>query len=195
MADLWHPVGGICITDLGEKRLGHGESFCLCRLRIEASQISFGWDISLRAEPRRRRMVESRWLREADGTRRGGENLERSNHSDAINGGEDSRTKLGENQNNQILNPNLMPLGFTHQITANEQIIGSKWREEDLSSVGAGIRLMELGLEDKNVPVEILDGKKRQRIMESSSATLGPKVVIGSLYLSASSGDQSSRGQ
>ncbi|KAA3482059.1 hypothetical protein EPI10_022369 [Gossypium australe] len=140
-------------------------------------------------------MVESRWLREADGTRRVGENLETINHNSAINVGEDSRTNMGGNGGNQISNPNLMPTGFIHQTTTNEMIHGSKWRKDDLSIVGAEIGPMELGLDEENVPVEILDGKKRQRLVESSSDTLGPKAGIGSLILSASSGDQSSRGQ
>ncbi|KAH1090506.1 hypothetical protein J1N35_017763 [Gossypium stocksii] len=35
-------------------KLGHGESFCLIRTRIDPSKIIFGWDISLRAVGRRR---------------------------------------------------------------------------------------------------------------------------------------------
>ncbi|MFQ6651734.1 hypothetical protein Gotur_023940 [Gossypium turneri] len=91
MTDLWHPIGGIAITNIGEKRysfkffhtvdmnkrkkvqvgdqpyyarfqyeklnlfcftygkLGHGESFCPVRLRVDPSKIVFGWDTALRA--------------------------------------------------------------------------------------------------------------------------------------------------
>ncbi|KAH1122871.1 hypothetical protein J1N35_006031 [Gossypium stocksii] len=35
-------------------KMGHGESFCPLRLRIEPSKITFGWDSSLRAVARRR---------------------------------------------------------------------------------------------------------------------------------------------
>ncbi|MBA0672598.1 hypothetical protein Goklo_029003, partial [Gossypium klotzschianum] len=26
MADLWHPIGGICITDIGENRISYGDN-------------------------------------------------------------------------------------------------------------------------------------------------------------------------
>ncbi|PPS17973.1 hypothetical protein GOBAR_AA02602 [Gossypium barbadense] len=38
-------------------KLGHGKSFCPFRLKIEQSKIIFGWDLSLRAVPRRRSTV------------------------------------------------------------------------------------------------------------------------------------------
>ncbi|GMJ05091.1 hypothetical protein HRI_004178300 [Hibiscus trionum] len=44
--------------------LGHGESFCPLRTVKDPSAITFGWDISLRAAPRRRQQSESRWLQE-----------------------------------------------------------------------------------------------------------------------------------
>ncbi|KAH1075468.1 hypothetical protein J1N35_027796 [Gossypium stocksii] len=34
-------------------RLGHGESYCEVRLTLESQQVEFGWDLSLRAAPRR----------------------------------------------------------------------------------------------------------------------------------------------
>ncbi|KAH1091112.1 hypothetical protein J1N35_018369 [Gossypium stocksii] len=49
-------------------KLGHGESFCPFRLRIVPTSIIFGWDLSLRAEVRRRGKTESRWLRQSDGS-------------------------------------------------------------------------------------------------------------------------------
>ncbi|KAK5785859.1 hypothetical protein PVK06_040480 [Gossypium arboreum] len=94
MADLWHPIRGIAITDLVEKRflfkcfyevdlnkkkkiilgdrtyyarfqyeklslfcficgrLGHGESFFPVRVKVDLTQIVFGWDITLRAPTR-----------------------------------------------------------------------------------------------------------------------------------------------
>ncbi|MBA0859416.1 hypothetical protein Goshw_006636, partial [Gossypium schwendimanii] len=47
-------------------RLGHGESFYLVRVRVDLTQIIFGWDITLRAPIRRGPMGVSRWLRESD---------------------------------------------------------------------------------------------------------------------------------
>ncbi|KAH1047686.1 hypothetical protein J1N35_038470 [Gossypium stocksii] len=45
-------------------RLGHGESYCDVRLTLRDQQVAFGWDLSLRAMPRRRGQVASKWLRE-----------------------------------------------------------------------------------------------------------------------------------
>ncbi|KAH1105950.1 hypothetical protein J1N35_009718 [Gossypium stocksii] len=46
-------------------RLGHGESFCPVRLTLRDQQVAFGWDLSLRAIPRRGGQAMSKWLREA----------------------------------------------------------------------------------------------------------------------------------
>ncbi|MBA0789556.1 hypothetical protein Gotri_025506, partial [Gossypium trilobum] len=57
--------------------LGHGESFCPLRLRIEPSKIVFGWVLSLRAVVGRRNLEVSRWLREADGSQYFAEKLQK----------------------------------------------------------------------------------------------------------------------
>ncbi|KAA3482176.1 nucleolin-like [Gossypium australe] len=93
-----------------------------------------------KAEPRRWRMVESRWLREADGSKRAGVNLETLNQTGAING-------IPENN----------------------------WRKDDSRIVGADFGPMELGLDEENTPVEILKGKKRQRCVENPSGAMGPR--------------------
>ncbi|PPS15936.1 hypothetical protein GOBAR_AA04642 [Gossypium barbadense] len=63
--------------DLDWKRnLGHGESYCPFRLRIEPANIVFGWDISLRTVVWRRSTLASRWLRQADGSQWNNENIE-----------------------------------------------------------------------------------------------------------------------
>ncbi|XP_016747968.1 uncharacterized protein [Gossypium hirsutum] len=49
-------------------RLGHGESFCLLRTKIDPSRIIFGWDISLRAVEKHWNSSTTKWLREADGS-------------------------------------------------------------------------------------------------------------------------------
>ncbi|MBA0700479.1 hypothetical protein Goari_005635 [Gossypium aridum] len=48
-------------------KLGHGESFCLIRTRLDPENIVFGWDLSIRAVARRRTVLPSRWLREVGG--------------------------------------------------------------------------------------------------------------------------------
>lgn len=44
--------------------LGHGESFYLLRLTKGVQEDDYGWNISLRAPPRRVEQRSSRWLRE-----------------------------------------------------------------------------------------------------------------------------------
>ncbi|KAH1120938.1 hypothetical protein J1N35_004098 [Gossypium stocksii] len=91
-------------------KLGHGESFYPFRLKIESGKISFGWDLSLRAVSRRRAMVVSRWLREADGSQCCADNMGSSNHRINSNLMIDSARNLGRNFGQQS-NPNLIPLG------------------------------------------------------------------------------------
>lgn len=45
-------------------RLGHGESFYSLWLAREVQEDDYGWDISLRASPRRMAPTSSRWLRD-----------------------------------------------------------------------------------------------------------------------------------
>ncbi|KAK5818333.1 hypothetical protein PVK06_023268 [Gossypium arboreum] len=83
MADLWHPIGGISITDLDTRFASRSnvrsnaqqfgsflgsflvydmkilasvvkrENFCPIRVRVDPTKIIFGWDISLHAPMRR----------------------------------------------------------------------------------------------------------------------------------------------
>ncbi|MBA0601436.1 hypothetical protein Gorai_004611, partial [Gossypium raimondii] len=94
LANLWHPLGGIEILNMVERRFlfqffhlvdietlmkgapctcnnhllvfhRHSNSFCPIRLRIDVNEMELRWDISLRALPARRAViVESVWLRE-----------------------------------------------------------------------------------------------------------------------------------
>ncbi|KAH1055619.1 hypothetical protein J1N35_033684 [Gossypium stocksii] len=47
-------------------RLGHGESFCPIRMTQGSKELPFGWDISLKALPRRTVVNGSPWLRESN---------------------------------------------------------------------------------------------------------------------------------
>ncbi|MBA0824615.1 hypothetical protein Goarm_021271 [Gossypium armourianum] len=58
MANLWHPLGGIQISDLGEKRL------CRKRINLRLGEVEYGWDITLRAKPMRAVVTPSVWIRE-----------------------------------------------------------------------------------------------------------------------------------
>ncbi|KAK5842779.1 hypothetical protein PVK06_005170 [Gossypium arboreum] len=59
VANLWHPVRGVQIRDLGEKRLGHSDSFCEAKMSLRVKVAEMGWDISLRAQSRRALAMKS----------------------------------------------------------------------------------------------------------------------------------------
>ncbi|MFQ6636418.1 hypothetical protein Gotur_014162, partial [Gossypium turneri] len=95
MANLWHPVRGVQIRDLGEKRfknkysyvrfqyerltlfcfycgrLGHNDSFCEAKMEAGVEVNELGWDVSLRAQSRRAQAISSVWLREEGGSEGG----------------------------------------------------------------------------------------------------------------------------
>lgn len=48
-------------------KLGHGESFYLARILQDNQDLTFGWDISLKAPLRRATIPSNRWLREDEG--------------------------------------------------------------------------------------------------------------------------------
>ncbi|MBA0762800.1 hypothetical protein Gotri_012368 [Gossypium trilobum] len=60
LANLWHPLGGVSITNIGEK----GSLFRFYYMIDMKREMVFGWDISLRAPSRRALLVASRWLRD-----------------------------------------------------------------------------------------------------------------------------------
>ncbi|KAG8490687.1 hypothetical protein CXB51_013810 [Gossypium anomalum] len=64
--------------------LGHGESYCPIRLRIEPDKTVFSWDRSLRAATWRN-MVASRWLRQGDSSQWSNESLEGNNQKTKLN--------------------------------------------------------------------------------------------------------------
>ncbi|PPR87789.1 hypothetical protein GOBAR_AA32905 [Gossypium barbadense] len=65
MANLWHPVRGVQIRDLGDKRrLGHSDFFCEAKMTLGVEIAETAWDLSLRAQSRRAASMNSIWLRE-----------------------------------------------------------------------------------------------------------------------------------
>ncbi|MBA0818243.1 hypothetical protein Gohar_021288 [Gossypium harknessii] len=163
MADLWHPIEGICITELGEKRY--------------------------------RNTAVSRWLRAANETQCITENLASVNQGISIN----EEKVLGRNFRgvdvNQNINPNLIPLG-SGQYCGNSRLSkgrngGNEMLDADRVVYGA----IELVLNEEDDPIALVEGKKWQRIVESSRAPLDAVVGPGYMDVSASSGDQSSWAQ
>ncbi|MBA0670775.1 hypothetical protein Goklo_024329, partial [Gossypium klotzschianum] len=176
-------------------KLGHGESYCPFRLTIDLSKIVFGWDLSLRAVDRRRSMVVSRWLRSIDRSPCNGKNLAGVKDGIPVN----VRKDLGLNSRgfvgnlNPNINPNLVPLG-----SAQIQGVGTLAKGRDgniigMSSDGVDYGPMELALVEENDPFTVLDGKKRQRVVESSHVLIDTNVGSGLMDVSASSDGQSSR--
>lgn len=45
-------------------KIGHGESFYPIKLSLDSQEVDFGWDLSIRAPPRKVPMEVSKWLRE-----------------------------------------------------------------------------------------------------------------------------------
>ncbi|MBA0636217.1 hypothetical protein Godav_025610 [Gossypium davidsonii] len=73
MANLWHPVRGVQIRDLGEK----SDSFCEARMVVGVETKQMGWDLSIRAQSRRAQMMTSVWLQEENEGQGRGNNGER----------------------------------------------------------------------------------------------------------------------
>lgn len=69
------------------------------------------------------------------------------------------------------------------------------WEEDGIISAGVRKGPMYFALEEENDPIAIMEGKKRQRVVEGSFDYLGPKGGPGSMDISASSWEQSSRAQ
>ncbi|MBA0678140.1 hypothetical protein Goari_019502, partial [Gossypium aridum] len=170
MANLWHPIGGICITDIGENRY--------------LFQFFHKVDIA-------RVLAGTPWFF--------------NNHLLIL-----KRILYGDNLTVMELNftefwvqvhelpPGLMSESMAMQLAVVRRRVTetSKWlRATDDGSVtiGLGKRPMDLVLEEENDPIAIVEGKKRQRVVEGLIDYLGPKVGSGSMDLSASSGEQSSR--
>ncbi|MBA0706646.1 hypothetical protein Golax_018743, partial [Gossypium laxum] len=118
-------------------KLGHGESYCPFRLRIEPLKIIFYWDLSLRVVVRRRVTETSKWLRATDGSQCFTETLQNA---------------TGGQKN------------WRH------------WGEDGSVTIELGKGPMDLVLEEENDPIAIVEGKKRQRVVEGSIDYLGPKV-------------------
>ncbi|PPR96359.1 hypothetical protein GOBAR_AA24307 [Gossypium barbadense] len=162
------------MTETMAQQLGHGESNCPYRLKIEPSKIVFGWDLSLREVPKRRAMVVSRWLCEADGSQYKTVNLESPNQSILLNDEKDTRQLLGKNMGNQMSYPILNQLGSNQQIIPNVKSQRSNWSKGGTHTNELEYGPMELVSKEENDPIAALEGKKRQCIVE------GPLVIAGS---------------
>ncbi|MBA0770301.1 hypothetical protein Gotri_018957 [Gossypium trilobum] len=157
-------------------RLGHGESFCPLRLQIEPSKIIFGWDLSLRAASRRRNTMESRWLRTANGTPYIANMGEDSNQSSLLYEEKRSGWSSRSATKNQNINPNLVQLGAERYGGSSRDRLGFDGGDVRMGIDGDVYGSMELISNEEEDPIALLEGKKRQRIMESSRFPLEAMV-------------------
>ncbi|KAG8492342.1 hypothetical protein CXB51_009675 [Gossypium anomalum] len=125
-------------------KLGHGESYCPVRLRIEPANIVFGWDLSLRAVAQRKSSVTSR-------SQWSSENVEKNSQgSKWVN---DSGSNFGGDSRDQYSNPNLLPLKY-NQLISNKGYVN--WRNLGsgaLNATDGDNGPMNLMLEEENDPL------------------------------------------
>ncbi|MBA0757994.1 hypothetical protein Gotri_021033 [Gossypium trilobum] len=140
-------------------------------------------------------MAVSRWLRAADGSPCVTEKLVSFNYGISINKGKDLGRNFRGIVGNQNSNPNLIPLGSVQYHSNNRQIKGRDRGNDALVADGLVYGPMDLVLEEEDDPIALLKGKKRQRIVEGPRVLLDVIAGLGSMDVSASSGDQSSRAQ
>ncbi|MBA0827289.1 hypothetical protein Goarm_012076 [Gossypium armourianum] len=179
MADLWHPIGGISITDLGEKRfkyeklsllcficgrLGHGESFCPLRLQIEPSNITFGWDLSLRVATRRRNVMDSRWLRTADGIPCNLDNLGNFNQGNLSYEGNVLGRNVRGGIGSQNINPNLRQAGSGKYKESSSYNLGYGGGDVRMVAVGAGYGTMDLLSNEEEDPIALVEALETRAV-------------------------------
>ncbi|MBA0783320.1 hypothetical protein Gotri_001050 [Gossypium trilobum] len=176
-------------------RLGHGESFCPLRLQIEPSKIIFGWDLSLRAVTRRRNITESKLLRTDNWTMYVLDKTGNSNPNSLLTEEKRSMWISKGATGNQNINPNFIQLGTENYDGSSRDRSGYDGGDVRIRADGAVYGSLELVSNEEDDPIALLEGKKRQRMGESSRMPLETIGGSGFMDVSASSGDQSSRAQ
>ncbi|MBA0745947.1 hypothetical protein Gogos_008504 [Gossypium gossypioides] len=193
MANLWHPIGGICILDLGDKRflfqffhdvdvqrvlfgtpmfLEYDTSILTMEIK-KFIRIRVFLDVSLPLKRKKKILIRKertvcarfhKWLREVDGSKCSRVDMERDN----------------KNKNS----------GKEHDVGRTDS-----WRNmgsRDLNGVVSAGEPMDLVLTEENNPLIFLEGKKRQRIVVVSTTSSGNNIEGGSFDFTASSVGQSS---
>ncbi|MBA0620388.1 hypothetical protein Godav_006108 [Gossypium davidsonii] len=152
-------------------KLGHGESFFPVRVRIDLAKIIFGWDISLRALVRRRPSLVSRWLRKPDETV-----SQRLDKNRSMNGCNfwDNVMDFYPNRNQNFIRS----IRF-QSVKAKERV--SNWENNLNINEPNDSRLIKLGSDGEECPIQFVDKKKRQRTLGVTSVDLfnGDVEVVG----------------
>ncbi|KAH1083205.1 hypothetical protein J1N35_022966 [Gossypium stocksii] len=168
LANLWHPLRGISITNIGDKRglfrfyneidfkkVRAQRGFLLLRLTMEDQEMEFGWDSCLIVQPIRMAQMISPWLREKP------KEWVRTEEKISKEQG-DIQTK--ENQfikhNGEIKGR----MGGHHGNNSKGNIqIRTKFFNE-LDNARVSIKGKEVIQEAEDRPIVLKEGKKRQRI-------------------------------
>ncbi|MBA0604126.1 hypothetical protein Godav_016808 [Gossypium davidsonii] len=156
-------------------KLGHGESYCPFRLRIEPSKLVLdGIYHCVRCHE------GGIWC---------------TNQCNSFNCEIDSGRIIGRDFGKQMSNPNLIPLGPNQQYFINGNNNGRNLGNSALNVDGLVNGPMEMALEEENDPIAAVEGKKWQKIIAGPLVSLGINAKCGSHDLTASSGEQSSQAQ
>ncbi|PPS20225.1 hypothetical protein GOBAR_AA00351 [Gossypium barbadense] len=192
MADLWHPIRGICITDLGNKCY----IFQLFNeVDVQKVMADTPWFFNrLMSEPMARQFGDclGKFLDyDTSIPFSGNKNYMRIRvHLDVTAPlKRKKKIQIGKDFGDKLSNPNLIPLGSNQQFSIKGNNNGS--------SLGKGISfvdglengLMEMVVDEENDPLTAVEGKKRQRLMTGPNVTLGFNVECGALDLTANSGE------
>ncbi|PPS17617.1 hypothetical protein GOBAR_AA02958 [Gossypium barbadense] len=140
-------------------KLGHGESFCPLKVRIDSAKILFGWNISLYVSVRRGSSMVSRWLRETDGTI-----SQRVDKEMSLMG-----NNFGDNVTNIYPNRNQNLVGSTRYQLVEANVGVSHWENDSKVDRYSDSGLMELGSNGEECPIQFVEGQKIQKVLEEIS--------------------------
>ncbi|MBA0789335.1 hypothetical protein Gotri_025569 [Gossypium trilobum] len=130
-----------------------------------------------------------------DGTQGNAENFAGVNQDFSINEGKTLRRKPRGVEVNQNINPNMIPLGYGQYCNSSRPSKGRNGGNGMRDAEGSVYGAMELVSNEEEDPIALMEGKKRQRVVESLRVPLDAVIGPGCMDVSASSSDQSSREQ
>ncbi|MBA0597693.1 hypothetical protein Gorai_007493 [Gossypium raimondii] len=125
----------------------------------------------------------------------GSKNLAGVKFGNSLNAERDLGLNSKRSGGNLNPNPNLVPLGSDQIQGVGKSIMGRDGCIDALTTDGLVYGPMKLVLDEENDPIALSDGKKRQRIVESSRVLMDANVGSGLIDVSASFDGQSSWGR
>ncbi|KAH1047439.1 hypothetical protein J1N35_038223 [Gossypium stocksii] len=139
-----------------------------------------------------RNSTVSRWLRAADGFVYSNTDMERKNQHNNFSREKDTRRNLRGDLGIRSLIPKSITMEFGQKISFKEQ---DRWHNlsKEVSAENVGdIGPMDLMLNEENDLLFVLEGKKRQWVVEDSTFNFKNKTEGNSLVVTASCVEQSS---